>query len=243
VSGRRRCFGTLNIALVKWVCSDVGNTFQILSCNVLAGTFDSIAGPDFALFGVQYNQTSKPSQPEADLEVDESVRRTLLSSSCPRPVPECVFYARDSRRPTTKKAFDPQGELPILHNPEKHKGGLLLTSRELAIKAAMRAGAFPRKSAASKMIEVWRRRASYMPPKAQLTAAEIDLLKKWIGQRRELANPGCHAAPTTRPSCFERCRPVSSLSWHRTLAGWKKARHRPLGDRIAFTMSAKKKCR
>jgi WD40 repeat protein len=68
------------------------------------------------------------------------------------------------------------------HNPQKHKGGLVLSTRELLLKGnedgpVIQAG----KSSASKLIEVLAPAAEpHMPPKGQLTADEIEILKKWI---------------------------------------------------------------
>src|SRR5438132_3384942 len=68
------------------------------------------------------------------------------------------------------------------HNPQKHKGGLTLTSRESALKGGEDGVVIqPGKSAASKLMELIAPGSDpHMPPKGQLTADEIEALKKWI---------------------------------------------------------------
>src|SRR4051812_33837066 len=66
------------------------------------------------------------------------------------------------------------------HNPEKHRGGLNLTTREAALKGGEDGPVIaPKKE--SKLITVLAAEADpHMPPKKQLKSADIDLLKKWI---------------------------------------------------------------
>jgi WD40 repeat protein len=68
------------------------------------------------------------------------------------------------------------------HNPEKHKGGLNLTTREAALKGGDDGEILtPKNPAKSKLISVLAAESDpHMPPKKQLKPAEIDLLKKWI---------------------------------------------------------------
>src|SRR5262249_20974714 len=68
------------------------------------------------------------------------------------------------------------------HNPEKHKGGLNLTTREAALKGGEEGPVIaPKNADKSKLITVLSAAADpHMPPKKQLKPAEIDLLKKWI---------------------------------------------------------------
>src|SRR4051794_22159972 len=64
------------------------------------------------------------------------------------------------------------------HNPEKHKGGLILTSRASALKGNDNGPAFvPGKSAESRLIEALSPDADpHMPPKKQLPAEQIAAL-------------------------------------------------------------------
>ncbi len=86
------------------------------------------------------------------------------------------------------------------HNAEKHKGGLVLTSRELAMKGGedgpvIAAG----KSGASRLIEVLSPSSDpHMPPKGQLSGDEIETLKKWI-DGGAVWPTGAVIGPTTRP--------------------------------------------
>ena len=68
------------------------------------------------------------------------------------------------------------------HNAEKHKSGLLLTSRDAALKGGEEGPALvPGKSGESKMIQNLDAAADpHMPPKKQLTAEEIAALRQWI---------------------------------------------------------------
>src|SRR4051812_7269960 len=89
------------------------------------------------------------------------------------------------------------------HNPEKHKGGLILTSREAALKGNDDGPALvPGKSAESRMIESLSADADpHMPPKKQLAAAQIALLRQWIDSGAAWDEPTLAQAPpaTTRP--------------------------------------------
>ena len=68
------------------------------------------------------------------------------------------------------------------HNAEKHKSGLLLTLREAALKGGENGPALiPRQSGKSHLIENLDADAeTHMPPKKQLAADEIALLRRWI---------------------------------------------------------------
>src|SRR5438128_2059213 len=65
------------------------------------------------------------------------------------------------------------------HNPEKHKGGLNLTTRDSALKGGEDGPVIaPKKPDKSKLIDVLAAESDpHMPPKKQLKPAEIDLLK------------------------------------------------------------------
>lgn len=68
------------------------------------------------------------------------------------------------------------------HNPEKRKGGLVLTSRESALVGGEDGAALsPGKSGASKMASVLSADADgHMPPKAQLSQTQIATIRDWI---------------------------------------------------------------
>jgi WD40 repeat protein len=87
------------------------------------------------------------------------------------------------------------------HNPEKHKGGLDLTGRESALKGGDEGVAvLPGKSAESRLTAVLAADADpHMPPKGQLTAEEIDVLRRWIDGGVVWVAPPTTAAPATRP--------------------------------------------
>jgi WD40 repeat protein len=87
------------------------------------------------------------------------------------------------------------------HNPQKHKGGLVLTARELAIKGGEDGPVIqPGKSSASKMIELLAPGSDpHMPPKGQLTADEIESIKKWI-DGGAVWPAGVVMTPSTQPA-------------------------------------------
>src|SRR6266480_3172361 len=120
------------------------------------------------------------------------------------------------------------------HNAEKHKGGLQLTSRDLALKGSDDGPVLqPGKSSASKMIEVLAPASDpHMPPKGQLTAAEIEILKQWIDAGANWPVQLATTAPATRPVVLQPLpqsyRPVLAIAL--SLDGKKLAAGR--GDRI-----------
>ena len=68
------------------------------------------------------------------------------------------------------------------HNPEKRKGGLDLSTRSAALKGGEDGVVLaPKKPEKSKLLKALAVEADpHMPPKKQLKAAEIDLVRKWI---------------------------------------------------------------
>src|SRR5689334_22994394 len=64
------------------------------------------------------------------------------------------------------------------HNPEKHKGELVLTSRDRALRGGESGPAVvPGKSAQSRLVQVLSADADpHMPPKKQLAGAEVEVL-------------------------------------------------------------------
>src|SRR3954462_7200245 len=68
------------------------------------------------------------------------------------------------------------------HNPEKHKGGLNLSTREGALKGGDEGPVIAaKKPEKSKLIEVLAAGADpHMPPKKQLKAVDVELLRKWV---------------------------------------------------------------
>ncbi len=68
------------------------------------------------------------------------------------------------------------------HNAEKNKGGVNLSSRAAALKGGDEGPAVvPRKPGKSRLLEVLSPDSDpHMPPKKQLKAAEIELLKRWV---------------------------------------------------------------
>jgi WD40 repeat protein/mono/diheme cytochrome c family protein len=89
------------------------------------------------------------------------------------------------------------------HNPEKHKGGLILTSRASALKGNGDGPAFvPGKAAESRLIEALSPDADpHMPPKKQLPAEQIAALREWIDGGASWDETFLTQAPaaTTRP--------------------------------------------
>src|SRR5882762_9122071 len=90
------------------------------------------------------------------------------------------------------------------HNPQKHKGGLVLTTRDRLLKGSEDGPVIqPGKSSASKLIEVLGPIAEpHMPPKGQLTTEEIEILKKWIDAGANWP-AGVVMTPTTQPVAFK----------------------------------------
>src|SRR5947199_3669713 len=86
------------------------------------------------------------------------------------------------------------------HNPQKHKGGLGLATRDLLLKGSENGPILqPGQSSKSKMIEVLAPTADpHMPPKGQLTPDEIEILKKWIDNGATWP-ADIVLAPTTQP--------------------------------------------
>jgi len=68
------------------------------------------------------------------------------------------------------------------HNAEKHKGGLVLTSREAALKGGDSGAALvPGKPGESLLLQTLSADADlHMPPKKQLTPQEVELLTSWV---------------------------------------------------------------
>src|SRR6266550_424778 len=129
------------------------------------------------------------------------------------------------------------------HNPQKHKGGLDLTSRELALKGGEDGPVIqPGKSSASKLIDLLAPGSDpHMPPKGQLTADEIESIKKWI-DGGAVWPAGVVMTPSTQPA---ELRPLPA-TYHPVLAialspdGKQLAAGR--GDRIViFDLTAKEK--
>src|SRR5947207_13640399 len=93
-----------------------------------------------------------------------------------------------------------QDNCQACHNAQKHKGGLVLTSRELALKGGEDGAVIqPGKSASSKLIDLLAPGSDpHMPPKSQLTQSEIDTLRKWI-DGGAVWPADVVMTPTTRP--------------------------------------------
>jgi WD40 repeat protein len=88
------------------------------------------------------------------------------------------------------------------HNPEKKKGGLILTSRETALKGNEDGPVIvPGDSAHSTLAKALLPEADpHMPPKRQLEAGDFALLKKWIDAGAPWNQAAlAQSAPTTRP--------------------------------------------
>lgn len=90
------------------------------------------------------------------------------------------------------------------HNPEKHKGGLVLTSRDAAIRGndsgpAVVAG----RSADSRLVTSLAPDADpHMPPKKQLPAADVAALAAWVDAEAPWDVRALADAPATRPAAF-----------------------------------------
>src|SRR6185295_19798821 len=126
-----------------------------------------------------------------------------------------VFACANASRAQEKAISILQENCQACHNPQKHKGGLVLTTRELLLKGNDEGPVIqPGKSSASKLIEVLSPIAEpHMPPKGQLNADEIEILKKWIdGGANWPAD--VVMTPTTRPVAL---RPMPA-SYHPVLA-------------------------
>lgn len=114
-----------------------------------------------------------------------------------------VFACANASRAQEKALSILQENCQACHNPQKHKGGLVLTTRELLLKGNDDGPVVqPGKSSASKLIEVLSPIAEpHMPPKGQLSADEIEILKKWIdGGANWPAN--VVMTPATRPAAL-----------------------------------------
>src|SRR3989440_953122 len=108
-----------------------------------------------------------------------------------------------------------QDNCQACHNPQKHKGGLVLTSRELALKGGEDGPVIePGKSAASKLIDLLAPGSDpHMPPKGQLTPDEIESIKKWI-DGGAIWPTGVVMTPSTQPAAL---RPLPA-NYHPVLA-------------------------
>src|SRR3954467_8479293 len=91
-----------------------------------------------------------------------------------------AFACANTSRAQEKALSILQENCQACHNPQKHKGGFVLTTRELLLKGSDNGPVLaPGQSSKSKLIEVLAPAAEpHMPPKGQLTADEIETLKK-----------------------------------------------------------------
>lgn len=89
------------------------------------------------------------------------------------------------------------------HNPEKKKGGLVLTSRELALKGGDSGDALVPGQAAKSLIAqaILPGSDPHMPPKRQLEKGEVELLRAWIeaGAPWDAQVAAAKRAPSSRP--------------------------------------------
>jgi WD40 repeat protein len=106
------------------------------------------------------------------------------------------------------------------HNPEKHKGGLVLTSRAAALKGNDDGPALvPGKSAESRLTAALQPDADpHMPPKKQLSPEQTAALREWIDAGAEWDEAALAEVPltTTRPVLLralpEAYRPVLAVA-------------------------------
>ena len=115
----------------------------------------------------------------------------------------CLLLSSSVALPDEKALLILQENCQACHNPQKHKGGLVLSSRELLLKGSEDGPVIqPGKSAASKLIEVLAPVAEpHMPPKGQLSTEEIEILKKWIDSGA-IWPADVVMTPTTRPAAL-----------------------------------------
>src|SRR3954467_6118154 len=111
-----------------------------------------------------------------------------------------AFACANTTRAEEKALSILQENCQACHNPQKHKGGLVLTTRQLLLKGTDDGPVVtPGKSDKSKLIEVLAPFAEpHMPPKGQLTSDEIEILKKWIDAGATWP-ADIVLAPTTQP--------------------------------------------
>src|SRR5712671_407283 len=98
-----------------------------------------------------------------------------------------VRAAELERRPTPQAMIILKANCFGCHNPEKKKGGLVLTSRKDLLKGSDDGPVLDSKKAdQSKILQVLSAEADpHMPPKKQLTDKQIAILRTWIEQGTE----------------------------------------------------------
>lgn len=132
-------------------------------------------------------------------------RFSLAADAAPATAPAATAPASRPAQPVSAALTILKQNCFACHNPEKKKGGLVLTSRELALKGGENGAVIvPGKAETSSLVQALAADAeTHMPPKEQLDEQQIAAIRQWVDagaawDERALAAAAVESPPPTQ---------------------------------------------